>query len=150
MASARTVDATREVIALLGGSRVFGGRVSGAGDMQRELRRGLPYGAFEAFRKALDVRPVDLAELLGVAMRTLARRKTKRLLSPTESDRLYRVAFVARLAEDALGSREKAKAWLHRENRALGGRSPISVLDTEIGERQVEDLLNRIKYGIYS
>ncbi len=138
------------MVALLGGARVFGGRISDASDMERELRRGLPYGAFEAFRKALDVRPLDLAGLLGVAMRTLARRKTKRQLSPAESDRLYRVAFVTRLAEDVLGSLEKAKVWLQKENRALGGRSPISVLDTEIGERQVEDLLNRINYGIYS
>ncbi len=150
MAIARTADDTQRVIALLGGARVFGGRISDSGDMQRELRRGLPYGAFEAFRKALDVRPADLAGLLGVAMRTLARRKTKRQLSPTESDRLYRVAFVTRLAEDVLGSLDKARAWLHKKNRALGGSSPISILDTEIGERQVEDVLNQINYGIYS
>jgi uncharacterized protein (DUF2384 family) len=31
----------------------------------------------------------------------------------------------------------------------LGGDPPLLLLDTEIGERRVEDLLNRINYGIY-
>jgi putative toxin-antitoxin system antitoxin component (TIGR02293 family) len=54
------------------------------------------------------------------------------------------------MASEVLGSLAKARAWLHAENRALGGRSPIGLLDTEIGEQRVEDLLNRINYGIYS
>ena len=91
-----------------------------------------------------------LAELLGVAPRTLARRKKGQQLWPTESDRLYRVAYITALAVDVLGSMEKAKRWLSAENRALGGSAPIGVLDTEIGERQVEELLQRIHYGVFS
>ncbi len=53
-------------------------------------------------------------------------------------------------ASEVLGSLEKARQWLHRHNRALGGEPPISQLDTEIGERQVEEVLLRISYGIYS
>jgi len=73
-----------------------------------------------------------------------------RQLSPIESDRLYRIAFIAYMASEVLGSIDKARTWLQGANRALGGHSPISRLDTEIGERQVEDLLNRINYGIVS
>ncbi len=146
----KTDDETRRAVDLLGGRRVFVRRISDASDMQGELRRGFPYAAFESLSSALDVRSADLAGLLGVAARTLARRKTSGQLSPTESDRLYRVVFVTLRATEVLGSLEKAKSWLHKENRALGGGSPISVLDTEIGERQVEDLLTRIEHGIHS
>jgi len=135
---------------LLGGSRVFRGKISDADGMQDALRRGFPFAAFDALLRVLEVRPQDLADVVGVAPRTLARRKTSRHLSPIESDRLYRVAYIAHMASEVLGSLAKARAWLHAENRALGGRSPIGLLDTEIGERRVEDLLNRINYGIYS
>ena len=63
---------------------------------------------------------------------------------------MYRIAYIARMATDVFGTLEKARAWLHAENQALGGNTPISFLDTEVGERQVEDLLNRINYGVLS
>ena len=141
---------TQKVVALLGGPKVFRGRIADSDDMRSALRKGLPYAAFEALVQALEVRSKKLAELLGVASRTLARRRSERHLSPIESDRLYRIAHITHLASEALGSLEKARAWLHRDNRALGGHSPISYLDTEPGERKVEELLNRMSYGIYS
>ena len=150
MARTQIEEDTQKVIALLGGATVFPEKISDARDLQQALRRGLPYAAFEACLDALEFRPRELADLLGVAPRTLARRKTSRQLSPIESDRLYRVAHITLLATGVLGSLEKARAWLHKNNQALGGYSPLSFLDTEIGQRQVEELLNRINYGILS
>lgn len=138
------------MLTLLGGPRVFSRKIRDAGDLQHALREGFPYAAFEACLETLEWKSSDLAELLGVATRTLARRKSSRQLSPTESDRLYRIAYIARMATDVFGTLEKARAWLHAENQALGGNTPISFLDTEVGERQVEDLLNRINYGVLS
>jgi len=149
MATTQTEE-TKAVIALLGGSKVFSRRIRNASDLQRALREGFPYAAFDSFLEALEVSPRDLADLLGVASRTLARRKKTQQLSPIESDRLYRVAHITTLATLVFGSLEKARAWLHKENLALGEHSPVSFLDTEIGERQVEELLNRINYGVVS
>jgi putative toxin-antitoxin system antitoxin component (TIGR02293 family) len=118
--------------------------------MQLALRKGLPFAAFEALGDALQVSSDDLAQLIGLATRTLARRKALGRLSPAESDRLYRVAHTTLIAAESLGSLERARQWLGRPNRALGGDRPISYLDTEIGERQVEELLQRLGHGIYS
>lgn len=150
MAQSQAQEETRRVIALLGGTKVLTKKVKNSADLQLALREGFPYAAFDAFLSALDFSSKNLADLLGVAPRTLARRKLNKQLSPIESDRLYRVAYITSLAAETLGSLEKARVWLHKENRALGEQSPISLLDTEIGERQVEDLLNRINYGVFS
>jgi putative toxin-antitoxin system antitoxin component (TIGR02293 family) len=88
--------------------------------------------------------------VVGIATRTLARRKHERHLSPIESDRLYRVAYVMHLAALTLGGLEKARLWLQRVNRSLGGHTPLSLLDTEIGGRQVEQSLLQISHGIYA
>ena len=141
---------TERLVSLLGGQTAFGSGIRSLADMQEALRRGLPYAAFEAVLEALQMDSSTLVRLVGASPRTMARRKARRVLSPTESDRLYRVARVTVQAADTFGSLEKARAWLHRPNEALGGDTPISQLDTEIGEHQVEQLLARIEHGIFS
>jgi putative toxin-antitoxin system antitoxin component (TIGR02293 family) len=46
-----------------------------------------------------------------------------------------------------LGSEEKAIQWLRRPNRALGNQTPLELMDTDIGAKQVEDVLGRIEHG---
>jgi putative toxin-antitoxin system antitoxin component (TIGR02293 family) len=144
-----TTSQTKKVVNLLGGAKVFHRKLLDSNEMAEVLRAGFPFAAFQALVKAIAAKPVDLAEVLGMAERTLARRKGGKF-KPIESDRLYRVAYITMLATETLGSLEKARDWLFAPNRALGGLTPISGLDTEIGQRQVEDILSRINYGIYS
>lgn len=68
-------------------------------------------------------------------------------LARFESDRLYRLARIVVLAKHYLGDHETATRCLKRANRALGGKIPIEVIDTELGARAVENVLGRIAYG---
>ena len=43
----------------------------------------------------------------------------------------------------------KAQRWMKAPNRALDGMRPLDELDTEIAAREVEDVLGRIRYGIF-
>lgn len=60
------------------------------------------------------------------------------------------VETIAARASEVLGGQEKATHWLNRPNRALGGRRPLDLLDTDLGIQQVEQVLGRIEYGVYS
>jgi len=60
------------------------------------------------------------------------------------------VARTVSQAVEVLGSIDKARTWLKTPNRALGCEMPLDLLDTEIGARQVEEILLRINYGIFS
>src|SRR5690606_39600991 len=144
---ARTAEV--QVAALLGGRRVLGG-IAGAEDFVVAVRRGLPYASLEALTEALQTDLSEVGEVVGIAPRTLARRRHEKLLSPIESDRLYRLAYILHLAASTLGSVETGRAWLFRGNRALGGAIPLSLLDTEIGERKVEEVLLQLTHGIYA
>ena len=114
------------------------------------MRAGLPFSALEAVRKHLGLRVAEAAAALHLPPRTIARRRKARRLRADESDRLVRVARIGALTVTALGTEAKATAWLHRPNRALGGQVPLTLLDTEIGARQVEDVLGRMVYGVMS
>lgn len=135
---------------VLGGVGVVYGRSARGGELHRAVREGLPYRSFQYVAEALDLGTAELAGLIGVAPRTLGRRKHEKTLSVVESDRLVGIARIASLAEETLGSREHARGWLRADNRALGGVTPLSCLDTEPGRRLVEHVLQRISHGIYS
>ena len=69
-------------------------------------------------------------------------------LTAEQSDRLLRVARVLAAAEETFGNRDNAAAWLRRPTQVLAGESPIDLLDTDEGAREVETLLGRIGHGI--
>jgi putative toxin-antitoxin system antitoxin component (TIGR02293 family) len=134
----------------LGGTKVIGSPKSEL-DFVAAIRDGFPFSAFAAIRDRTKLSEETIFSSLGIAKRTGARRKREGArLKPTESESLLRLARVLAAARDVLGSEDKARAWLQAENRALGGRVPIRLLDTGIGFQQVIDVLKRIEYGVYS
>jgi putative toxin-antitoxin system antitoxin component (TIGR02293 family) len=140
----------QHIVATLGGTRVLKRKNVTPRALQARLRAGLPYSALETIASGFEIGMADLVAVLRVPPRTLARRKREKRLHADESDRLFRLGRIAALAEEVLGSRAKAARWLHRPNRAIGQAMPLRQLDTELGARQVEDLLIRIAHGIHS
>lgn len=145
------MTATEYVLDVLGGASVFKGRtVPTSTELHRRIKRGLPYRSLESVRDRLGLSVLETCSVLHMPPRTLARRRQTRKLDPDESDRLYRIARVAAQAFAVLGTEDKAATWLRRPNRALNGEVPIRLLDTDVGARQVEDILGRIEHGVVS
>src|SRR5262245_51745960 len=145
MAAGEFAEAT-DIAALLGGKRALKRALGEWQDLRQAVRDGMPFSTLEAFVKTTGISMTEVTKVLGLASRTLARPKNQRVFTPAESDRLYRLARIACTAIQVLGSPEKATQWLERPNRALGGETPLSFLDTEIGARQVEAVLGRIAH----
>jgi putative toxin-antitoxin system antitoxin component (TIGR02293 family) len=136
---------------VLGGEVILGKRAHHGGAMAEIVREGLPVKALFLLAQRLDLRQAEISEKIGIPQRTLTRRLAQHSrLTPAESDRTVRLAQVYTNASDTLGSGDKAAAWLKTPNRALRGGRPIDQLDTDPGVREVEDVLGRIAYGVYS
>lgn len=145
------MTATEYVVDVLGGASVFKGRtVLTSTELRERIKRGLPYRSLESVRERLRLSVPEAASVLHMPVRTLARRRQTRRLDGDESDRLYRIARVAAQAFAVFNTEDKASTWLRRPNRALNGELPIHLLDTDIGARQIEDILGRIQYGVVS
>lgn len=112
------------------------------------VRQGVPRGAFEHLRADLGVPTEELAEILGIPTRTLARRTDR--FKPDESERILRVGSVVQKALEVLEEKEAARRWMNQPKRALGGLTPLRCCDTEMGAREVEALLGRIEHGVFS
>jgi putative toxin-antitoxin system antitoxin component (TIGR02293 family) len=145
------MTATESVLDVLGGASVFkGATVPTSTELRARIRQGLPYRSLESVRERLRLSVPEAADVLHMPARTLARRRQSRKLDGDESDRLYRVARIAAQAFALFSTEQKAAEWLRRPNRALNGEPPIQLLDTDVGARQVEDVLGRIEHGIVS
>ena len=116
----------------------------------RVVQAGLDFAELEALRDQLDL-PLDrLTSLLGLARATVHRRKAGGRLTSDESDKVVRFARLLGHAVHLFGSIEDARLWLKSPQRGLGGAVPLDYAQTEAGAREVENLLGRIDYGVYS
>jgi putative toxin-antitoxin system antitoxin component (TIGR02293 family) len=143
------VTATK-IAETLGGRGVLKDRLANYTAVIHRARSGLPFASLTVVGTRYGIPLLMLARVIGLPARTLARRKKERRLRADESDRLLRLARVAAVAEEALGARENAGQWLQKPNRALGGVTPLELLDTDLGAEEVVAILGRIEHGVYS
>ncbi len=86
---------------------------------------------------------------LVVPRRTFARRQAQNeRLTVEETDKALRLARIATQAEIVFGDKNKAHRWLRKPKRSLNGETPLTYLASEAGARTVEEMLNRIEFGI--
>jgi len=112
------------------------------------LRRGLPASTLDQVARTLGISKGLLAEKLRIAKRTLTRKESERQpLSAEESEKVLRVARIHNLARTLFSSDEAISQWLSKPDPALGNRAPLDLLDTDLGSREVEDLVQSLAFG---
>ena len=119
-------------------------------ELIRQIQKGLRFSELETLQNSLHLPFEQLAAKLAISRSTLQRRKAAGRLSPDESDKVMRYSRLVRQAADLFGDIQKARAWLKHPQYGLGGAVPLDYARTETGAREVENLLGRIKYGVYS
>lgn len=138
------------VAAALGGTKVLHAEVHSDLDLVAVAMNGISAEAAAVIVESGLLAADELYSLV-IPRRTFDRRREdNRPLTVVEADRLLRAVRVVVRAIEALGSADKAKTWLRTANRSLRGLVPISLLETDIGTRMVEQTLGRIEHGVYS
>lgn len=119
--------------------------------LMKVLARGFSYEALEHLQRNSGLPYEQLLAWLQLAPRTLVRRKKQGRFSADESDRLLRASrILGRALELFEGDRDAAMEWMLNAQPALGGTSPIDAARTELGAREVENLVGRLEHGVYS
>jgi putative toxin-antitoxin system antitoxin component (TIGR02293 family) len=127
-----------------------GGKSMHPTELIQRIQKGLRFSELKTLQDTLDLPFEKLAAKLCISRSTLQRRKAAGRLSPDESDKVIRYSRIVRQAADFFGDIEKARAWLKHPQYGLGSAVPLDYARTETGAREVEDLLGRMKYGVYS
>jgi putative toxin-antitoxin system antitoxin component (TIGR02293 family) len=121
--------------------------VRSVADIADAVESGLPKQALE--------RVVERAGIQGPARQKLMQRvvpaatyKRRQRLKLVESEKTERLARVIALAELLWDDDAEAKRFLATPHPELGRRKPIEAGLTELGARQVEDIVTRALYGL--
>lgn len=120
-------------------------------DLIVHIEKGLPFTALEKLGKATGLTLEQVRAGIGISERTLARRKITHSLTSEESDRLVRFSRIFALAVELFeGNKEAARKWFLAPNRAFAGASPYQMTRTEVGAREVENLIGRLEHGVFN
>jgi putative toxin-antitoxin system antitoxin component (TIGR02293 family) len=114
----------------------------------RYQKEGLPHSALVRLQEFLDMSDREVSALININQRTLSRRRKQGRLNALESDRLLRLGRLLWKAINVFDKNKvEAKAWLMEPNDLIGNERPVNVINTDIGARQVEDILGSIEWG---
>ena len=120
-------------------------------DLIRHIKNGLAFSALESLSSIVGLPLPELAAHVGIPLRTLARRKSAGKLSMEESERVVRlVNLYEKAAELFNGNVVSARGWMSQPKKALGGDSPLDYAGTELGAREVENLIGRLQHGVFA
>ena len=120
-------------------------------ELSEYVKEGFPYQAFVSLSESMDLTNKQLAELVQISERTLVRRSIVGRLKAEESERSLRFFRLFTMAVELFdGDRLAAQGWLASESRALQGQSLLEISKTEVGAREVENLITRLKLGVFT
>lgn len=135
----------------LGGKSLIASEPATASDWVTRIREGLPAASALAFKAALGLTNEQLASVLGVSPRSVARLEAgKSLLDAVSGDRLVRSARLYSIAVEVLEDEASAVRWLKAPQPALGDAVPLELAQTDVGTRAVEALLGRMEHGVFT
>lgn len=115
-----------------------------------DIAHGVPLRALEDFSIYSGIALKDLLEVIIPARTLKHRRQRKEPLNLDESDRLARVARLYELAVKVFGDADKARRWLSKPKQRFQELSPVAMMRTELGGRQVEEMLYQIDEGMFA
>lgn len=126
-------------------------KAAGVDHLIRQVERGFAFSALQTLGSQSGIAVSDLATLLGIPERTLARRRASGRFTWEESERLLRIATVFENAVALFdGDVGGAVGWLTAPRKALSGETPLNYARTEVGAREVGNLIGRLEHGVFS
>lgn len=132
---------------VMGGVAILGRRIRSIEDLEKTISHGLPKRALRLAVERVYLSPGDARKaMFRIVPEATFKRRTR--LSHAESERTERLARVIAAAEHTWSDREDAREWLTKAHPELARRTPLESAMTELGARRVEELLDRLFYGI--
>jgi putative toxin-antitoxin system antitoxin component (TIGR02293 family) len=120
-------------------------------ELIRQIEHGFSFKVIHILAANSGMSDPLIASIVGIPERTLARRKAAGKLAPQESERLLRISNVFEQAVELFeGDVAAAVTWVTAPQKSLGHHSPLIYARTEVGAREVENLIGRLEHGVFT
>jgi putative toxin-antitoxin system antitoxin component (TIGR02293 family) len=112
-------------------------------------RKGIDLDTFDELAGEFPFGLSDWSKILHISERTIQRyRRDKKKLDSIHTDRLLQIMILLNKGIEVFGNSNNFRTWLNSANIALGGVTPISLLDSAFGINMVTNELTKIEYGV--
>ncbi len=138
----------RRIADVLGGSKILKHRITSVADLIRAVESGLPKTSLANTVRHVFVDRGEQRRMMYRVVPEATYKRRREHLSPAESERTERLARVIASTEYVWDDPENTRRFLKTPHAALGDKCPLDAALTELGARQVEELLAKILYGI--
>lgn len=136
--------------AILGGKNFMARQPASALDFLSASIKGIPKLAVENLAAILKIPMKDMASLLNLSYKTLARKQKTDVLNNIVSSLSIEIANVVAKGLSVFEDEDRFNRWLHKQNKALRGQRPFDLLNTPTGITLVSQVIGRIEEGVYS
>jgi len=133
----------------MGGMMTFKTTVTSTHDLVEVVVSGLPKQSLKRTAQRVYSEPKQVNELVyRLVPEATYKRRTR--LTQGESEKTERLARVIAAAEHVWEDDQAAREWLTKSHPELGNKTPIDSAMSELGAREVEELLDKLFYGLPS
>jgi len=147
----RTIKGSAKAVKRKGMIRTLGFATDDTVKTVQLVRAGFPFEVLARFQKATALPWTAVSRFLAIPQRTLTRRQSQGRLLADESDRVLRAAAIFDMAVELFeGDTAEARKWLQRPHPGLCGETPLDFASTEVGAREIENLIGRLEHGVFA
>ncbi|MCW3091032.1 MAG: hypothetical protein JWP81_2101 [Ferruginibacter sp.] len=114
------------------------------------VRAGVSKKNLENLKRKTNLDYDKLSTILSTTRATLINKKGTEHFSTALGERIISIADLYSYGFEVFEDEAKFNEWIFNPNRALGGKQPFELLDSQFGREEVKNLIGRIDYGVYS
>lgn len=115
------------------------------------VHKGFRIFVYTRLSEKIQLSQNEFCGITRIPVSTLRRRlKTDEHFTMKESDSMYRLALLFKLATELFDDENKAKAWVKEKIYGLGGKTPLEMVATSADFEIAKDLIGRIEHGVFS
>lgn len=111
---------------------------------------GITKKELELLKTLADLDYTTIARILSVTRATLINKRKTEKFNTALSERIVGLADLYTYGIKVFGEKEIFNRWMNEPNRALGGKTPLDIIDNQFGREEVKNVIGRIEYGVYS
>lgn len=108
----------------------------------------------KVYRNIIEKTKLSQSEFHSVThipVSTIKRRlKNGERFNTQESDAIYRLAMLIKLATELFNDEKRALEWMRESVYGLGGKRPLDMVSTTVDFEIVKDLIGRVEHGVFS
>ncbi|SDH43426.1 putative toxin-antitoxin system antitoxin component, TIGR02293 family [Vibrio xiamenensis] len=123
----------------------------GIEDKSQAVHQGFNTTVYRNIIDKLNISQNEFHSITLIPVSTIKRRlKNQERFNVQESDAMYRLALLTKLATDLFNDEDRALEWMRERVYGLGDKRPLDMVATSVDFETVKDLIGRLEHGVFS